>query len=80
MHDGNQKKLCGTGSAHLFALLVSRNVTRKVKGLDGIAHKFRWRNGIELNKSNRDLTVNLLEYWKRKPESAIRKRGGSIRQ
>src|SRR5713101_1778556 len=36
-----------------------------------ILHHFRWHHSMPLNESNRDLLVNVLEYWEIRPDGKI---------
>jgi hypothetical protein len=56
--------------AHLFAQLdraiengEATEFSQTIKGEPGVTHTFRFVNGISLNKANRGLLVNVLEYW-----------------
>ena len=51
----------------------------EVRDPDGTVHSFRWRNGAELNDSNRDILVNVLSYSQFTPEHSVRKAGGRRR-
>lgn len=46
---------------------------------DGVVHRFRWRNGAELNNSHRDLLVNAMTYTEITPAHEVRKGGGKTR-
>lgn len=48
---------------YMFKEINASDETRTVKDLDGkTVHRFRYLNGVSLNKSNKDLKVNYLEY------------------
>ena len=53
--------------------------SHEIRDSDGTLHSFRWRNGAELNDSNRDLLVNVLSYSQLTPERSVRKAGGRRR-
>ena len=53
--------------------------THEFTDADGTVHSFRWRNGAELNDSNRDILVNAVSYTQFTPERSVRKAGGRRR-
>ncbi|MCE2522299.1 MAG: hypothetical protein J4F49_03645 [Rhodobacteraceae bacterium] len=50
--------------------------SREFTDTDGTVHSFRWRNGAELNDSNRDVLVNAVSCTEFTPERRVRKAGG----
>ncbi len=63
----------------LYEQLAVDGETCEITSPNGTRHVFRWRNGAELNNSNRDLWVNVLEYRELVPERRVRKAGGEVR-
>lgn len=72
-----------TDHAHLFAQFDTAAVENAAQILSvqdtedpKKHHFFRWVNGLEINSSNRDVIVNVLEYWQvcDEPETSKRKR------
>ena len=63
----------------LFGQLDVDGEGAEVASPDGVRHVFRWRNGTELNDSNRDLWVNVLECREHIPARKVRKAGGKFR-
>ena len=63
----------------LHGQLETDGESHEIRDPDGTVHSFRWRNGAELNDSNRDLLVNVLSYEQFTPERSVRKAGGRRR-
>ena len=63
----------------LHGQLETDGESHEIRDPDGTVHSFRWRNGAELNDSNRDILVNVLSYSQFTPEHSVRKAGGRRR-
>lgn len=69
----------GKDHAVLHGQLEVDGESHEIRDPDGTVHSFRWRNGAELNDSNRDILVNVLSYSQFTPEHSVRKAGGRRR-
>ena len=65
--------------AVLFGQLETDGESHEITDDDGVVHRFRWRNGAELNDSNRDVLVNVMSYSQETPAREVRKSGGRTR-
>ena len=72
LEDNRMKYIIGAKEGdhqHLFEQVNNSAEAKyyEVKDKDGILHQFRYLNGVSLNKSNKDLRVNFLEYRQTNP-------------
>ena len=69
----------GKDHGPLHGQLETDGETHEIRDPDGTVHSFRWRNGAELNDSDRDILVNAVSYSQFTPEYSVRKAGGRRR-